>query len=350
MKLTSNQVESYIAKIANQKIHGCLLYGPNESLARMRFQIIAKKIVKDVSDGFLVSNLSADKIKENKAILADEFFALSMLGGRKLIMIKDCDASTLLALKSMVSSKTYELENQNFILMNAGDLDKKSALRKFIEDSQYFVALQCYEDDLAIVKKFARERLEKNGISFEARLIDALIARFGKNRQILNSEIEKMVAYLGDEKSLNIEVFEKLSGLDSEDPAGDFVIDFANQKYVQSLVNAEKLLRMKEGEVSLIRFLITYFLKLHSAKTMIEVGGKSIEEAVKAQQLYFKIEGDFRRNLQALSLRSITDNLRRFEDCEVKIKSGNLSPTNAFLWSIIERINFLQQSKNLKKI
>lgn len=373
MKITNNRIEGYVANIATQKICGCLLYGPNESLARMRFQIIAKKIVKDLSDGFLVSEITTEKIKEDKAVLADEFFSFSMLGGRKLIMIRDCDTNVLQPLKSMIGSNSFKLENENFLLMIAGNLDKNSALRKFIEDSQYFTAIPCYEDDEIIIKKFIKERLEKNYIQFDNQIIELLLARFGKNRQILNSEIEKISIYLGavlnqhqqnreafnlkrshDEKhaqtvdlensnlendrKITTDLLNKIYGSSEDDFLGDFVTDFADKNYVRSIIGAEKLLLQKEGEVSLIRFLITYFLKLYAAKTMIENGNKSLEDATKAQQIFFKIEHNFKKNLREYSLNSIAMHLKKFEECEREIKRGNLSSKNSFLWSILQSI------------
>ncbi len=74
MKISSYQVENYIKKIADEKISGCLLYGPEPTITRFRFEVIAKKIVNDLTDPFLVSQLSSEKIKEDKAILTYEFY------------------------------------------------------------------------------------------------------------------------------------------------------------------------------------------------------------------------------------------------------------------------------------
>jgi len=210
MKISSYQVENYIKKIADEKISGCLLYGPEPTITRFRFENIAKKIVINLSDPFLVSQISSEKIKEDKAILVDEFYSISMLGGRRLIMIKDCDLHTLGALKILLSDPQYGRKSDNFILIQAGDLDKSSALRKLVEESQFLMAIPCYEEDVASLRKSISEMLIENDIIAENEIVNLIIKNFGKDRNLITNEISKIKTYLGEEKNISLEVFKKL--------------------------------------------------------------------------------------------------------------------------------------------
>ena len=72
MKISSYQVENYIKKIADEKISGCLLYGPEPTITRFRFEVIAKKIVEGVTSQKLEAKLFAVKeINEKPEILAE---------------------------------------------------------------------------------------------------------------------------------------------------------------------------------------------------------------------------------------------------------------------------------------
>ena len=115
MKITSNQVESYIKNIDNAKIAGCLLYGPEFSVISRRFNNIAKKIVANLSDDFLVANISKERLGNDKSAIFDEFFSLSMLGGRKLITIKDVDSEVIKAIKGLDEEKNLLNKSDNFI-------------------------------------------------------------------------------------------------------------------------------------------------------------------------------------------------------------------------------------------
>ena len=154
MKIANAQIDFYIQKIAQEKIAGCLIFGPETSVVDYRFDLIAKKISPDLSDPFMVANLSKERLAEDKGILSDEFFSFSMLGGRKLILVKNADIAAGAALKILFEDRDYAKKSDNFILIHAGDLDKASVLRKAAEDNLNFAVIACYEDDECTIRNF----------------------------------------------------------------------------------------------------------------------------------------------------------------------------------------------------
>ena len=331
MKISSYQVENYIKKIADEKISGCLLYGPEPTITRFRFEVIAKKIVNDLADPFLVSQLSSEKIKEDKAILTDEFYSIAMLGGRRLIMIKDCDAHTVQALKILLSDPQYGRKSDNFILIQGGDMDKSSALRKLVEESQFLMAIPCYEEDVTSLRKSVSELFVENDIMVEGEIINLMVKNFGKDRNLIVNEVSKIKNYLGDEKKLSLEIFKKITSSNQDENLQDFAVQFASKNYEWCFLRAEKAFEGGNESILLVRNLINYFSKLYNAKVSIENSGKSIEEAVKSAQIFYKIEADFRRNLQSLSLKFIAKSLQSFEKLEINLKKGNISSRLVFL-------------------
>jgi DNA polymerase-3 subunit delta len=331
MKISSYQVENYIKKIADEKISGCLLYGPEPTITRFRFEVIAKKIVNDLTDPFLVSQLSSEKIKEDKAILTDEFYSIAMLGGRRLIMIKDCDANTVQALKILLSDPQYGRKSDNFILIQGGDMDKSSALRKLVEESQFLMAIPCYEEDATSLRKSISELFAENDIIAENEIINLMVKNFGKDRNLIANEVSKIKNYLGDENKLSLEIFKKITSSNQDENLQDFAVQFASKNYEWCFLRAEKAFEGGNESILLVRNLINYFSKLYNAKVSIENSGKSVEEAVKSAQIFYKIEADFRRNLQSLSLKFIAKSLQSFEKLEINLKKGNMSPRLVFL-------------------
>ena len=331
MKISSYQVENYIKKIADEKISGCLLYGPEPTITRFRFEVIAKKIVNDLADPFLVSQLSSEKIKEDKAILIDEFYSIAMLGGRRLIMIKDCDANTVQALKILLSDPQYGRKSENFILIQGGDMDKSSALRKLVEESQFLMAIPCYEEDATSLRKSITELFVENDIIAENEIINLMVKNFGKDRNLIVNEVSKIKNYLGDEKKLSLEIFKKITSSNQDENLQDFAVQFASKNYEWCFLRAEKAFEGGNESILLVRNLINYFSKLYNAKVSIENSGKSIDDAVKSAQIFYKIEADFRRNLQSLSLKFIAKSLQSFEKLEINLKKGNMSSRLVFL-------------------
>ena len=331
MKIVNAQIDIYIQKIAQEKIAGCLVFGPETSVVNYRFDLIAKKIAPDSSDPFLVSNLSKERLVEDKGILADEFFSLSMLGGRKLILVKDVDTACGAALKILFEDSEFAKKSENFILIQAGDLDKSSALRKLCEENSNFAAIACYEDDERVIKKFIENELISRQVKSNSQAINMLVEKFGKNRQIILGELEKIILYLGEEKNLTVDAISKISGFEAEISTNEFISSFTSQKFDTALVQAEKIFKDGFEPITLIRFLSNYLQKIYQAKCDIEFAGLDFEGAVKAQKLFFKTEIEFRKSLKSLSLDFLTKNLQKLSDLEIKIKTSSLSPKLLFV-------------------
>ena len=339
MKISNYQIEPYIQRIAQEKIAGCLLFGPEAALVNYRFNLIAKKIAPNLSDPFLVANISKEKLVEDKAILADEFFSYSMLGGRKLILIRDCDAQAGAALKMLFSDQDFAKKSDNFILIQGGDLDKSSPLRKICEENSHFAAIACYEDDERVIKKFIADELLRHKVKFNLDVTLILFEKFGKNRQIILAELEKILVFLGEEKNLTVELVKKLSTSEAEISANEFVENFAAQRFDSALLIAEKLFRDGFEAITLVRFLSNFLQKLYQARMEIDSAGIGFDEAVKNQRLFFKAEAEFRLALKNLSKVFLIENLSELQQLEIKMKNSALPP-KLLLTAFVQ--NFLQ--------
>lgn len=331
MKIANNKIESFLNRVDQEKIAGCLVYGPESSLVDYRANLIAKKITPDLSDPFLVANISKERIGENKGILLDEFFSFSMLGGRKLILVKSSDASAAAALKLLFEDQNFAKKSDNFILIQAGDLDKASPLRKAAEENPHFAAVACYEDDERTIKSFIASQMSAQQIKTDAQTISLMLEKFGKNRQIILSEIEKISTFLGEKKQLKSEDLEMLTASESEASSNDFIMNFCSQKFGESLAQLEKLFRDGFEPIMLIRFLSNYLQKLYFCKVEIELNKADFEEVVKSQRLFFRTEIEFRKHLRVLSLQFLTKTLQDLEVLEVKLKNNSMSPKLAVL-------------------
>lgn len=338
MKITSSQIENYINRIDSEKIAGCLVYGPEAIVVRSRFEIIAKKIVKDLSDGFLVSNLNEEKLENDNALLADEFYSIPMFGGRKLIIIKDASMHTAKALKQIIEQENYAQKSDNFILVQSDDLPTTSALRKIFESQAKLASIACYEDDDAIIKKFIGEKFKENNLKYSTAIVDLLVGRVGKNRQALTMEIEKISQYFAPKTNIELSAIEEILVEQNEISANQFVVSFADKKFASSLIQANKIIDQGGIEIIfLLRILSNYFQKLYQAKIMIELDKSSVEEVLAKQKIFFKMQGDFRRHLKDLKIKFIAKILQDLEQIEIKIKLGKMSPKLIFLGYIANK-------------
>jgi DNA polymerase-3 subunit delta len=344
MKIANAQIDFYIQKIAQEKVAGCLVFGPETSVVNYRFDMISKKISPDLSDPFMVTNLSKERLSEDKGILADEFFSYSMLGGRKLILVKDVDIAGGAALKILFEDQDFAKKSDNFILIQAGDLDKSSPLRKAAEDNPNFAAIACYEDDERVIKKFIENELASKQVKSSSQTIDLLIEKFGKNRQIILSELEKITVFLGENKVLTTELVDKLTQSESDITANEFVMNFAARKFDIALQQTEKLFKDGFEPITLIRFLSNYLQKLYHCRIQTELEKANFEEVVKSQRLFFKTEIEFRKHLITLPLQFLTKNLQELAELEINIKKG-IMPGKLVFSAFVQ--NCLRKNKNI---
>jgi len=344
MKITSSQIENYLLRIANEKIAGCLVYGPEAIVVRARVEIIAKKIVKDLSDGFLVSNLSEEKLEIDNALLADEFYSMAMFGGRKLIIIKDASTYTAQALKALVANKDYAKKSDNFILIQADDLSKTSALRKIAEDNPSLASIACYEDSEQVIRQFIIDNLKQKNLKFNLKIVDLFLEKFGKNRQLIALEIEKISQYFASENNLESEALAQMLVDQSEISINQFISSFADQNFSMALKHANKLLSGDFEAIGLIRILSIYIQKLYHAKLALEQGGVDFETIIRQQNLFFKAQDDFRRHLKKLSLNFLIKILGDLEENEIKVKTSKMSPKlviTSYITSLVAQKNNL---------
>lgn len=369
MQIKPYQAEAFINNIANNKeIFAAVLYGPESGLIQIRAKKIATSIVPDLSDPFLVVSLNDKQFDEDKGLLADEFAAISMLGGRKLILVDggnktteslkmifeapkkakkldeqdDFKCSPYLGGSSFVADKTMGVHfaGDNFILITAGELDKSSSLRKFAETSPYIAAIACYEDDENVLSGIINQKLRELNFVFSNDVPKILVEKFGKNRQIILNEIEKLDLALGTNRKLDEDILQSYISDVAEISAFAFVEEFANRNLEKTIFYLEKLFAEKTSAITIIRLLASYFNKLLVVKTNVE-NGSSLEIEMRNQNIFFKQENSFKKHLQIWKPKAINTLQFKLQELEIKCKNSNFDSETLLL----SFVNFVLMKK-----
>src|SRR5438067_1868345 len=223
MEVKSFQVEKFVTKPAAD-IAAALVFGPDQGLVRERATVLARSIVPDLNDAFRVSELDEARIISDPACLWDEAAALSMLGGRRVVRIRG--ASNGLA--QVMGRFLNDPAGDALIVVEAGDLQKSSALRQLFTNSGRAAAIACYPDTAESLENLITCVLAKEGLSIDFDALALLVSRLGSDRGVTRSELEKLVLYalgekriteahinavLGDESALRIDEIADAAGL-----------------------------------------------------------------------------------------------------------------------------------------
>ena len=191
MKVSNSNVESFLANItSNVKTKCFLIYGPDRGLVRERVKKIIGNLVDDPNDPFRVIPLLSDFISKNPFHLSDTLRSESLLGGLKVVWIKEgSDAIT--------DSVNYILNDSldNIVVIEAGELGPRSKLRKECEAANTAASIACYLDDTAKLSFLAKRQLDESGLSITQNALVYLVSLLGSDRERSRNEIEKLALY-----------------------------------------------------------------------------------------------------------------------------------------------------------
>ncbi|MDA5192452.1 DNA polymerase III subunit delta [Govanella unica] len=322
MKLGPRDVDSQLRAL-DRRYAAVLVYGPNEGLVRERAETIARQVVPDLKDPFNVSNLTSSEIAADPARLGDEAAAMSMLGGRRVVRIDAAGEAVAGPLGFVLG----DYKGDSLIVLAAGDLTPRSALRKLIEDAQNAVAIACYDDDARSIGDLIRASLEAQGLRIEQDAGRYLVDHLGSDRMVARGELEKLGLYKAadSDRMIRLADVEAIIG-DSSSTAIDEVASATTGGDLPALDRAlEKAFIQGETAVGLLRAVARRLLRLYEASGYLAEGARP-DEAVKRLRppLFFKDVSPFTTQLNRWSAERLVSAIRIVQDAETDAKSSLL--------------------------
>lgn len=171
-----------------------LLFGPDLGLVRERSERLMKSVVDDITDPFRVSVILGPELRSDPARLCDEAMAIAMLGGRRVVRVRDADNAHAPIFKSFIDKP----EGDALIVVEAGDLDRKGALaRAFADAGNHAAAIICYADDDEALEQVIEARLATHGLVADPDALEELLRRLGDDRRVTITELDKLALYMG---------------------------------------------------------------------------------------------------------------------------------------------------------
>lgn len=289
--------KSSIGRLVDQpgdKVRFYLFLGPDEAQSRA---LAARLLVGLGAAKFVVS---ANAVKDNPGLLADEAASLSLFGDRRLIWVEPAGNEIAEAVELLLAAESVE----SAVVAIAGALPKSSALLKLAEAAPAALAFTAYapegEDAARLVADLGRRVGLKIGPPVAARLAE----NCGNDQAIVAQELEKLALYVGASPHSPRELdHEAIDAVGADDGEGDFLglADLALQGEVSAL--AEAVARLPAGgteAIPAIRSLQRRLLFLAPARARVERGERV--DAVMAsfgRTLFWKDKGAVGRMLKA---------------------------------------------------
>ena len=248
MKVAPGELEGFVRR-PPAGLRGVLVYGADGGKARETAERIGRSVVADLSDPFNVAVLTGEEAEADPARLADEAAARSLMGGRRLVRVRDARDRSAEALSNAFAGP----ETDTLVVVEAGDLKSTSALRKLFEGKRGdLAAIRCYPDEASDVIRMIRETLSAAGVRIDPDAAQMLSERLGNDRVATRTEIEKLALMAGDGGTVDYETAIEAVGEALEAEAEDWIdavtaLSGGGPAYVFLLIEALSAAGVKSG-------------------------------------------------------------------------------------------------------
>ena len=339
MKLAFKQIEPFV-KSPDPKARVILIYGPDQGLMSERSNIICKQVVPDLNDPFNVATFTPDKITADPAAFYDEANAQSLMGGNRLIIIKNATDGLNVILKEYLENPSQD----TLVVVEASDLGPRSSLRKLCESSKKAAALPCYVDDERTLAQIIRDMCMHAGYRIDQDAIIAFSSAIVGDRTIARNEIEKLLLYKGLSKE-----YQGFDGEPVRDNIGHITINdiyascgdvrnWSMDKLVYAIGDGnihethtiiKSLFKDQVAPIVLLRSVQNHFWRLLSVQSKIKDGQKQAQ-AIKTltPPLFWKVEDAFKRQLNRWPLKIIESALDSLNKVEANSKKTGYVDTS----------------------
>lgn len=293
MKIPPVRADAFVRSPPSE-IRALLVYGPDSGLVRERAEAAARAIAGDLSDPFSVVEFTPAALRDNPSRLADEAGAMALMGGRRVVRLREATDSVAGAVEDAL-----KLAGDAMVIVEAGDLNPRAKLRKLFEGRDDSAAIACYLDEGKGLDDLIRETLSGAGLSAGRDVVSWIAANLGSDRQVSRMELEKLVLYATGQTEISVEDAQAVIG-DSATVTLDDVIYAAASGQLEALTVALARARFEGvAAVAILRAAGRHLSRIEEVVAAVGTGARQ-DQAIKALRppVFFKQQDRFRGQIQ----------------------------------------------------
>lgn len=317
MKAQKHQIDALSSEIKNS-FQGALVFGYDESMIQYYAKKIARLIVSDLKDDFCVREITASQIKENPSLVLDELNALSLMGGRRLVWIKNATES----IGSMIDDVLQQVKTNNFLLITGDAFNKNASIRVLCENHPKMLAIICYPDEVNDIRLLIQNTLTQNGYKITPDALGSFLESVGQSRGITLSELDKLMTYQKNDKLITSETIQRVIDNSSTFSFDSLCFAICEGNHANAINFYNQLLESDETPVSIVRKLLTFFNKILLGVHLLQQK-KSMEEALKKvlTPAQFKLKPAMSKQLTYWNKKALNTILKQLLETEKNTKT-----------------------------
>ena len=324
MKLTGAQAERF-CKRPDPACPVILVHGADDGLVRERVERLIRTVLDDPRDPFRTSEVSVDQVRSEPSCLADEARSLCLLGGRRVIRLRQATDQATPACRNLLALGAIEA----LVVIDAGELAAGSSLRRLIEGAPNAAALACYRDEGQDLAAFVDQQLAARALHLDADARAWLLDHVGADRGVTRAELDKLALYLGagpdGARSGGRATVADVAAVVGDSAAlglDDLVHGAALGQFAAVERCLERLLGEGEHPVRLVRAQANHFARLHRLAALVE-RGEPVERVLERARppIHFRRKSSVRAELRLWSAERAARALARLIEAEIACKT-----------------------------
>ena len=315
-------------KISEFKVF--LIYGENEGLK--------KEIINKIKKNHSGKEVKYDEtqVLKNTTEFYNQIKNNSLFEDKKIFLLERCTDKISETVMEICEDVTEDL-----IIINCGLLEKKSKLRKNIEDSKKAVIIPTYKDNSQSLINIANTFFNEKKINISHETLNLLVSRCNGDRGFLKLELEKISNYLSDKRIISLKEISTLTNL-SENYSASELVDASLSKNVKK--TCQMLVENNYSDEDTFLILRVFLQKTKRILSLLENlnDDKSIERVISKYKpaIFWKDKPIIEKQLKIWSLEAIKNLIYEINDIETKIKKDNslgLILMKNFIYEIISK-------------
>ena len=312
--------------ILNQKYF--LFYGNNEGLKK---EEISKLHIKSKKKLF---KFDEKQILENPESFLEDMYSGSLFENEKFVVINHASEKILKIIQIIIEKNPKDIS----ILINAGQLDKKSKLRSNFEKEKELIAVGFYPDTSETLTKLAQNFIVQKKISLSQMNINFVVNKCNGNREFLKNELEKIELLSKSKKNITLDNLIKLINL-NEDFSISELVDYClakDQKKTFHIIN--------ENNFSIDDSIIITRTFLNKLKRILVLSenfnlNRNLEKTINEAKppIFWKDKEIVKKQIKNWSTKNIQNLIIQINQIELQIKLNSKNALNYILDFIIEK-------------
>jgi DNA polymerase-3 subunit delta len=303
----AHQAQAFLAS-PDPRVRAVLFYGSDVGLVSERAEIMAKAAAARFDPPGEIMRFDDGDLEGGVERLTVELGTVPMFGGPKIVRTSAGRRVTAAALKPLIEGTPLE----GMLIVEAGNLKPDDSMRVLFEKAPVAAAVACYSDAALDLEALIREMTNAQGVTISTEARRALVERLGADRVLSRGEIDKLILFVGERRSIEIEDVEAVVGDVSELALDRITFAAAAGETGRAVSECGRAVSSGESPQTIIAAVQRHFQRLHRARAAVD-RGRSVDDVLRQMRppLNFKLKDAFAAQCRIWTTPRLTEALAR---------------------------------------